>query len=255
MAWPRRLAPARPPRCSPWSGWNTGPISSPHQLSGGEQQRVALARALALEPQVLLLDEPLSALDAKVRVQLRQEIRAIQSRLGITTIYVTHDQEEAFSISDRVAIMSAGRIQQTGRPAEIYRSPQNLFVAEFVGTVNRLEGTVVDASTVAVGPDGAKLSVPPHDWQAGEAVTVLIRPESITVGSTAGERLASGQLVGHIRTHMFLGAVTRVAIEADLGLLLADVPSEHALALPLDAPVTLEIGMGGIRLMRPEDLP
>ena len=227
----------------------------PHQLSGGEQQRVALARALALEPQVLLLDEPLSALDAKVRVQLRQEIRAIQSRLGITAIYVTHDQEEAFSISDRVAIMSAGRIQQTGRPAEIYRSPQNLFVAEFVGTVNRLEGTVVDASTVAVGPDGAKLSVPPHDWQAGEAVTVLIRPESITVGRPQENGSPSGRPVGHIRTHMFLGAVTRVAIEADLGLLLADVPSEHALALPLDAPVTLEIGMGGIRLMRPEDLP
>jgi putative spermidine/putrescine transport system ATP-binding protein len=227
----------------------------PHQLSGGEQQRVALARALALEPQVLLLDEPLSALDAKVRVQLRQEIRAIQSRLGITTIYVTHDQEEAFSISDRVAIMSAGRIQQTGRPAEIYRSPLNLFVAEFVGTVNRLEGTVADASTVAVGPDGAKLSVPPHDWPSGEAVTVLIRPESIAVGSPQENGSPGGRPVGHIRTHMFLGAVTRVAVEADLGLLLADVPSEQALALPLDAPVTLEIGMGGIRLMRPEDLP
>ena len=224
----------------------------PHQLSGGEQQRVALARALALEPQVLLLDEPLSALDAKVRVQLRQEIRAIQTRLGITTIYVTHDQEEAFSISDRVAIMSAGQIQQTGRPAEIYRSPQNLFVAEFVGTVNRLEGTVVDASTVAVGPDGAKLSVPQHGWPSGEAVTVLIRPESIAVGSPQENGSPGGRPVGHIRTHMFLGAVTRVAVETDLGMLLADVPSEQALALPLDAPVTLEIGMGGIRLMRPE---
>jgi putative spermidine/putrescine transport system ATP-binding protein len=151
--------------------------------------------------------------------------------------------------------MSAGRIQQTGRPAEIYRSPQNLFVAEFVGTVNRLEGTVVDASTVAVGPDGAKLSVPPHDWPSGEAVTVLIRPESIAVGSPQENGSPGGRPVGHIRTHMFLGAVTRVAVEADLGLLLADVPSEQALALPLDAPVTLKIGMSGIRLMRPEDLP
>jgi putative spermidine/putrescine transport system ATP-binding protein len=227
----------------------------PHQLSGGEQQRVALARALAMEPQVLLLDEPLSALDAKVRVQLRQEIRAIQSRLGITTIYVTHDQEEAFSISDRVTIMSAGRIQQTGRPAEIYRSPQNLFVAEFVGTVNRLEGTVVDAGTVAVGPTGTTVRVPSHSWQAGDTVTVLIRPESVRVGSVEETGPPGDGLVGHIRTHMFLGAVTRVAIEAELGLLLADVPSEQALALPLDAPVTLQIGTAGIRLMRPGDHP
>jgi putative spermidine/putrescine transport system ATP-binding protein len=163
-----------------------------------------------------------------------------QSRLGITTIYVTHDQEEAFSIS-RVAIMSAGRIQQT--------------VAEFVGTVNRLEGTVIDAGTVAVIPDGAKLSVPPHDWPSGAAVTVLIRPESIAVGSPGGNGSPGGRPVGHIRTHMFLGAVTRVAVEAGLGMLLADVPREQALALPLDAPVTLEIGMGGIRLMPPGELP
>ena len=114
----------------------------PHQLSGGMQQRVALARALAIEPRVLLLDEPLSALDAKVRVQLREEIRRIQSRLGITTIYVTHDQEEALSISDRVAVLSQGRIEQIGPPGEIYDAPATPFVAEFVGTMNRLEGTV-----------------------------------------------------------------------------------------------------------------
>jgi putative spermidine/putrescine transport system ATP-binding protein len=223
----------------------------PHQLSGGEQQRVALARALALEPRVLLLDEPLSALDAKVRVQLRQEIRSIQSRLGITTIYVTHDQEEAFSISDRVAIMSAGQIQQIGRPAEIYRSPQNLFVAEFVGTVNRLEGTVVDAGSVVVGSNGTKVRVPSHDWSAGDAVTVLIRPESVKVGAHPESGSPGDRSLGHIKTHMFLGAVTRVAIETDLGLLLADVPSEEALALPLDAPVTLQIEPSGVRLMAP----
>ena len=114
----------------------------PHQLSGGMQQRVALARALAIEPRMLLLDEPLSALDAKVRVQLREEIRRIQSRLGITTIYVTHDQEEALSISDRVAVLSQGRIEQIGPPGEIYDAPATPFVAEFVGTMNRLEGTV-----------------------------------------------------------------------------------------------------------------
>ena len=121
----------------------------PHQLSGGMQQRVALARALAIEPRVLLLDEPLSALDAKVRVQLREEIRRIQSRLGITTIYVTHDQEEALSISDRVAVLSQGRIEQIAAPGEIYDAPATPFVAEFVGTMNRLEGTVAEDGVVA----------------------------------------------------------------------------------------------------------
>src|SRR5262249_10177274 len=114
----------------------------PHQLSGGMQQRVALARALAIEPRVLLLDEPLSALDAKVRVQLREEIRRIQLELGITTIYVTHDQEEALSISDRVAVLYRGRIEQIGTPAEMYGSPATPFVAEFIGTMNRLASTV-----------------------------------------------------------------------------------------------------------------
>src|ERR671938_1034108 len=116
----------------------------PHQLSGGMQQRVALARALAIEPRVLLLDEPLSALDAKVRVQLREEIRRIQTQLGITTLYVTHDQEEALSISDRVAVMSSGRIEQIGTPSEMYGSPATPFVAEFIGTMNRLESVVVN---------------------------------------------------------------------------------------------------------------
>src|SRR5437762_8721830 len=116
----------------------------PQQMSGGQQQRVALARALAIQPQVLLLDEPLSALDAKVRVQLRDEIRRIQLELGITTLYVTHDQEEALSVSDHVAVMYRGRIEQMGSPAEMYSAPATPFVAEFIGTMNRLEGTVVD---------------------------------------------------------------------------------------------------------------
>ena len=129
----------------------------PHQLSGGMQQRVALARALAIEPRVLLLDEPLSALDAKVRVQLREEIRRIQLELGITTIYVTHDQEEALSISDRVAVMYRGRIEQIGTPAEMYGSPETPFVAEFIGTMNRLQSTVADDGWVEHG--GSRLRV------------------------------------------------------------------------------------------------
>ena len=116
----------------------------PHQLSGGMQQRVALARALAIEPRVLLLDEPLSALDAKVRVQLREEIRRIQLELGITTLYVTHDQEEALAISDHVAVMYRGRIEQMGTPAQMYGAPATPFVAEFIGTMNRLESKVLD---------------------------------------------------------------------------------------------------------------
>ena len=123
----------------------------PWQLSGGQQQRVALARALAIEPQVLLLDEPLSALDAKIRIVLRKEIRAIQRQLGITTVYVTHDQEEALSLSDRVVVMSEGRIEQIGTPSQIYNFPSTSFVASFVGTLNLVNAGVVDAGTRPAG--------------------------------------------------------------------------------------------------------
>jgi putative spermidine/putrescine transport system ATP-binding protein len=126
----------------------------PYQLSGGQQQRVALARALAFEPQVLLLDEPLSALDAKIRVALRQEIRQIQRQLGITTVYVTHDQEEALSLSDRVVVMSEGRMEQVGTPFEIYNFPTTAFVASFVGTLNVLKATVVDPARGEVSISG-----------------------------------------------------------------------------------------------------
>src|SRR5437762_5383617 len=147
----------------------------PHQLSGGMQQRVALARGLAIEPRVLLLDEPLSALDAKVRVQLREEIRRIQLELGITTIYVTHDQEEALSVSDHVAVMYGGRIEQMGSPAEMYSAPATPFVAEFIGTMNRLEGTVVDGG---VEHAGITLQVEEASSRPqGQRVLVLVRPE------------------------------------------------------------------------------
>ena len=131
----------------------------PHELSGGQQQRVALARALAIEPAILLLDEPLSALDAKVRVELRQQIRRVQHRLGITTVYVTHDQEEALSISDRVAVMPEGKLEQVGAPAEIYRSPRTAFVANFVGLMNGFDGRVQADGTVAVGPAARPIRV------------------------------------------------------------------------------------------------
>ena len=136
----------------------------PHQLSGGMQQRVALARALAIEPRVLLLDEPLSALDALVRVQLREEIRRLQTQLGITTLYVTHDQEEALSISDRVAVLTQGRIEQIGAPAEIYNEPKTPFVAEFIGTMNRLEAHIVDGAAGEVEHAGKRLRIERTEW-------------------------------------------------------------------------------------------
>src|SRR5881409_1319953 len=152
----------------------------PHQLSGGMQQRVALARALAIEPRVLLLDEPLSALDAKVRVQLREEIRRIQLEFGITTLYVTHDQEEALSVSDHVAVMYGGRIEQMGTPSEMYSRPATPFVAEFIGTMNRLEATVTDPANGAVTHGGVTLQLDAaRGRERGERVLVLIRPEAL----------------------------------------------------------------------------
>ena len=202
----------------------------PHQLSGGMQQRVALARALAIEPRVLLLDEPLSALDAKVRVQLREEIRRIQSRLGITTIYVTHDQEEALSISDRVAVLSQGHIEQIGPPGEIYDAPATPFVAEFVGTMNRLESTVEADGVVAYGEK--RLSIEAVRGRAhGERVMVLVRPETVELRPANGD--GSGVITGEIVSHTFLGASMRLKITADAGELTADVPASRANAYPV----------------------
>jgi len=175
----------------------------PHQLSGGQQQRVALARALAIEPRVLLLDEPLSALDAKVRLQLREQIRTLQQRLGTTTLFVTHDQEEALSMADRVGVMRAGRLEQVAEPAELYSRPATAFVAEFVGTMNRLPaelgggGTVVTVlGTTVPTQEGGPSSGP---------VDALVRPENLTVAvAEAGDGIVTGRT--------FLGAVTRVAV-------------------------------------------
>jgi putative spermidine/putrescine transport system ATP-binding protein len=175
----------------------------PHQLSGGQQQRVALARALAIEPRVLLLDEPLSALDAKVRLQLREQIRSLQQRLGTTTLFVTHDQEEALSMADRVGVMRAGRLEQVAEPAELYSRPATVFVAEFVGTMNRLPaelgggGTVVTVlGTTVPAQDGGPASGP---------VDALVRPENLTVAAAEdGNGIVTGRT--------FLGAVTRVAV-------------------------------------------
>jgi len=175
----------------------------PHQLSGGQQQRVALARALAIEPRVLLLDEPLSALDAKVRLQLREQIKILQARLGTTTVFVTHDQEEALSMADRVCVMRDGSIEQVAAPAELYAHPQTPFVAEFVGTMNRLPGVVSRRGVRVLGkvnPISNKAG-----WVEGAIVDVLVRPEGLRLEPTAhGE--------GIVMTKTFLGGMTRIAV-------------------------------------------
>ena len=184
----------------------------PYQLSGGQQQRVALARALAFEPTVLLLDEPLSALDAKIRVALRAEIRAIQRQLGITTVYVTHDQEEALSLSDRVVVMSEGRIEQVGTPFEIYNFPATRFVASFVGTLNLMTAHVVDAASgrVAIAGQEVTASRPVTDVGADGQVTVALRPEGLRL---AGGTDGGNQLRGVIEDVAFLGSVVRVRVK------------------------------------------
>jgi putative spermidine/putrescine transport system ATP-binding protein len=168
----------------------------PHQMSGGQQQRVALARALAIEPSVLLLDEPLSALDAKVRRQLREEIRRIQIMIGITTLFVTHDQEEALAMGDRVGVMSAGRLEQIAAPTELYDRPKTRFVAEFVGLTNRIPGTAANGSVTVLGTN-----VPLLDGSAQSgAVFALVRPENIRVASTpdGSARVAAVSFLGSL---------------------------------------------------------
>ncbi len=195
----------------------------PHQLSGGQQQRVALARALAIEPRVLLLDEPLSALDAKVRLQLREQIRNLQQRLGTTTLFVTHDQEEALSMADRVGVMRSGRLEQVAVPDELYSRPATAFVAEFVGTMNRLPGefmgpgTVVVLGTTVAAQEGGPVSGP---------VDVLVRPEGLTVA-------VAGDGNGIVSNRTFLGATSRltVLLSGDTQVQ-ADVASTAAAAMP-----------------------
>jgi putative spermidine/putrescine transport system ATP-binding protein len=182
----------------------------PYQLSGGQQQRVALARALAFEPQVLLLDEPLSALDAKIRVALRHEIRSIQRQLGITTVYVTHDQEEALSLSDRVVVMSEGRMEQVGTPFEIYNFPATAFVASFVGTLNVLSGVVVNASTgeLTLAGQPARLKST-FEGSAGREVKVALRPEMVSLGEGA---TGENRLTGTVADVSFLGSIVRIRV-------------------------------------------
>jgi putative spermidine/putrescine transport system ATP-binding protein len=207
----------------------------PHQISGGQQQRVALARALAIEPQVLLLDEPLSALDAKVRAQLRDQIRRIQLDVGITTLFVTHDQEEALAIADRVGVMKDGHIEQLAPPTEVYSRPATAFVADFVGLSNRLAG-IVSGTTVNVR--GRDLPLVDTATPPGP-VTAMVRPEAVTLAPDASGD--SGPLVGTVIAATFLGATSRVTVDLGDITILAQLTTSDAVALPAGSRVSLTI--------------
>jgi len=204
----------------------------PHQLSGGQQQRVALARALAIEPRVLLLDEPLSALDAKVRLQLREQIRTLQQRLGTTTLFVTHDQEEALSMADRVGVMREGRLEQIAAPDELYTDPATAFVAEFVGVMNRIPGELRAGGQVTAL--GGTLPVRGHRPEE-TAVDVLVRPEGLRL-----EVAENGN--GIVTTRTFLGSVTRVGVQLSGDVAVqVDRPSAEAAALAPGASVQVSL--------------
>jgi ABC-type Fe3+/spermidine/putrescine transport system ATPase subunit len=205
----------------------------PHQLSGGQLQRVAIARALVIEPEVLLLDEPLSNLDAKLRVEMRAEIRQLQQALGITALYVTHDQEEALAISDRIAVMRAGSLEQIGPPAEIYSRPATAFVAEFMGVTNLLTGTVLESADgrLRIGAGGIELAARGSAAPRHARVSLSLRPESLRL-LAAGETAPPGwaRMEAVIARIELLGALTRIEFvtAGDLALRLAllDLPPE-----------------------------
>lgn len=210
----------------------------PAQLSGGQQQRVAVARAIVFEPRILLLDEPLSNLDAKLRVQMRIEIRELQQRLGVTTLYVTHDQHEALAISDQVAVMNHGEIVQLGSPQDIYERPVSKFVADFVGWSNFLPGTMTDNGSVNVL--GETIDVNCSGLAAGTDVHVTIRPEDVRIGTNG-----NGQEVtfnGDVRTSMYMGRNLMCEIAIGEYVMQAHVPTSVAVKIGETVPVSFDAG-------------
>ncbi|HZO28814.1 MAG TPA: ABC transporter ATP-binding protein [Chloroflexota bacterium] len=232
---------------------------SPSQLSGGQQQRVALARALVMKPEVLLLDEPLSNLDAKLRLSIRDELTSIQKQLGITTIYVTHDQDEAVAMSDWVAVMNAGKVVQWGPPWDIYYHPRTPLMADFVGTVNLVKGVVAaaegDAAHVRVG--GEEIVVP-GDWSslaAGREVVLSIRPESLRVTAPDDGRAQAcpdagggATFSGEVVRHTFLGRLMRYAVRSGDLEWLVDQPDPGAGA-PLEGPVLVRVNATRVHII------
>jgi putative spermidine/putrescine transport system ATP-binding protein len=210
-----------------------------NQLSGGQQQRVALARALARQPQILLLDEPLSALDAKIRLRLRGELRKIQQDLGVTTLYVTHDQEEALSIADRLAVMREGHIEQVGTPEEIYAAPRSDFVADFIGISNLISCQVIAAAAGLVEWQGERLRVPPAGLRDGAAVVISLRPERLRVTTDGPGASGVNRLEGVLEVVTFLGPVARLQVAVHGRPFWVDVAPARARAYPRRKPLAL----------------
>jgi len=230
--------------------------SFPHQLSGGQQQRIALARALAVEPKVLLLDEPLSALDAKVRVSLRNEIRHVQQQLKMTAIYVTHDQEEALAISDRIAVMARGHIEQLDHPEEIYSNPRTVFAASFVGNSNQFRGSLVSVREGLFQSGDFLLRVPPQqDLTDGQQAMVLVRPEEMSIsptteGEVTSENSSGNHISGVIELRTFLGPFTRFHIRVNDHLILtADIPNQQSRDYYVAEHVVLSFSPGACQVL------
>jgi iron(III) transport system ATP-binding protein len=219
----------------------------PSQLSGGQQQRVALARTIAIEPKVLLLDEPLSNLDAKLRIQVRRELRLLQKRLGLTTIIVTHDQEEANTISDRVAVMNGGKIQQVGTPTELYERPANLFVAQFLGTANVLEGRVASMNGQRMFEVGNGLSLPiPATAEVPDGARMVFRPQHASLSINRPSAPGDAAIPGIVSDREFLGSIVRYAVRIGVSEVWIDTPFESgeqllAPATPVYVSVTPEL--------------
>ena len=216
----------------------------PGQLSGGQQQRVALARALVLNPKILLLDEPLSNLDAKVRIQVRAEIRKLQKELGITTVYVTHDQEEALTLSDHIVVFNQGRIFQYGTPKELYEHPRNRFVADFIGINNLVEGAVRESNAGFVAVDtgvGLLRTLPNEALKAGDKCTVCVRPENIFL-----QNQETNQVKGRIAFAAYLGHTLRYDVEVGRAVFKVDIRDPwHHEPLPLGAEVEVSFAASG----------
>jgi spermidine/putrescine transport system ATP-binding protein len=231
----------------------------PHQLSGGQQQRVALARALVLEPRVLLLDEPLGALDARLRKSLQRELRKVHDRVGTTFIYVTHDQEEALTMSDRLAVIVDGKAEQVGTPTEVYAAPVSAYVANFLGSAN-----VVDAVCLGAGPEPAEpglaaYTVGPHTLYvdgepgvAGAAVRLMVRPERVELAPTTPGLDGVNVFPAVVRALTYQGAQTTVNVEADGLGVEAEVPNVHGSApewLAVDQTVSMRISSAALRVL------
>jgi len=230
----------------------------PAQLSGGQQQRIALARAMAISPGLLLLDEPLSALDAKVRVHLRHEIKELQRKLGVTTIMVTHDQEEALSMADRIVVMNHGVIEQVGAPTEIYRHPKTLFVADFIGETNKLPAKILAGNKIGVG--GTEFLSAPHQLPIGSDTVAVIRPVDIIPHGSGARSTGATDVVGtpenlidaHVEDMEFLGAFWRVRLSsARFGerILVADFSINAVRRLGIAAGGTMQVELPRERVL------